>query len=82
MLKVIPVKIADIYITTARKAEFDQDKIDAITEDMLEGNPQKPIKVRKGKGRFVLLSGINRLEACKAVGEEEIGAYIVQAQKF
>lgn len=82
MLKVIPVKIAEIYITTARRAEFDQDKIDALIESMMNGEPLKPLKVRKGKGRFVLLSGINRLEACKAVGETEIGAYIVQAQKF
>lgn len=82
MLKVMPVKIAEIYITAARRAEFDQSIVDAIIEDLLEGNPQKPIKVRRGKGRFVLLASVNRVEAGKAVGEEEIGAYIVQAQKF
>lgn len=82
MLEVVAVKIDDIYIPTARRQELDQGKVDAVAEKMLNGEQQKPIRVRKGKGRLVLIAGINRLEACKALGEEDIGAYIVQAQKF
>lgn len=82
MLKVTYHKIEDIYITAARRAEFDQSKIDTIAESMMNGEQPKPIRVRKGKGRLVLLAGINRLEASKALGEKDIGAYIVQAQKF
>lgn len=82
MLKVVAVKIDDIYVPTARRKELQQDKLDATIEAMLEGDELKPIRVREGKGRFVLIAGIHRLEASKAVGETEVGAYIVQAPKF
>jgi len=82
MLKITDVNIADIYAPTARKKELDQSKVDAITEEMMDDTEGKPIRVRKGDGRFVLLEGMNRLEAAKALGEKTIGAYIVQAQKF
>ncbi len=82
MLKLIEVKFEDIYVPTARRKEMAQDKIDAIVEAMLEGEEEKPIRVREGKGRYVLVQGINRLEAGKAVGEERISAYLVQAPKF
>ncbi len=82
MLKVVAVKIEDIYVPTAHRKELDQTKVDSIVEEMLEGEEQKPIRVRHGKGRFVLIDGNDRLEACKAVGEETINAYIVQSRKF
>ncbi len=82
MMKIVPVVIDDIYVPTARRAELDQTKLEAMTETMLNGDEQKPIKVRRGKGRFVLVEGIHRLEASKALGETEIGVYIVQAPKF
>lgn len=82
MMKVVAVKIDDIYIPAARRQELDQDKLDALTEVMLESEEQKPIRVREGKGRYVLIAGVHRLEASKALGETSIGAYIVQAPKF
>ena len=82
MLKVIPLKVADIYMPTARKKELDPEKIETITQAMLAGEAISPIKVREGKGRYVLQKGANRLEAAMKVGESEIGAYIVQAPKF
>lgn len=82
MLKIVAVKIADIYIPTARRKELDQSKVDAIADAMINGDQQKPIRVREGKGRFVLVEGVNRLEASKALGEQDINAYIVQAPKF
>jgi len=82
MMRVVAVKIEDIYIPTARRKELDNSKLDEVTENMLNGDQQKPIRVREGKGRFVLVTGIHRLEASKALGEKEIGAYIVQAPKF
>lgn len=82
MLKVMPLKVADIYMPAARKKELDEDKIEALTQQMLAGEEIKPIKVREGKGRYVLQKGANRLEAACRVGEQAIGAYIVQAPKF
>ena len=42
---------------------------------------QAPILVRRDGDRFVLVHGLHRLEACKALGEETIYGYLVQAQK-
>ena len=82
MLKVVPLKVADIYMPAARKKELDTDKVEAVTQQLLAGEELKPIKVREGKGRYVLQKGSNRLEAARSVGETEINAYIVQAAKF
>lgn len=82
MLKVVQVKIEDIYIPTARRKELDQSKVDELVERMLNGEPEKPVRVRKGKGRLVLIQGVHRVEAGRALGGKEIGAYIVQAPKF
>lgn len=82
MLKAVQVKIADIYVPTDRRKELVQTEVDAIVEAMVRGDEQKPIRVREGKGRFVLVAGVNQLEASKQVGEASIAAYIVQARKF
>ena len=43
---------------------------------------ERPIQVRRGKGHYVLVKGVHRLEARKALGEETIQAYIVRAQPY
>ena len=40
-----------------------------------------PILVRPDGQRFVLVEGLHRLEACKALGETTVPAYLVQARK-
>jgi sulfiredoxin len=40
-----------------------------------------PIRVRADGDRFVLVEGLHRLEAMKALGEKTIEGYLVQAQK-
>jgi ParB-like chromosome segregation protein Spo0J len=37
--------------------------------------------VRQDGGRFVLVEGLHRLEACKALGEKTIVGYLVDARK-
>jgi sulfiredoxin len=48
---------------------------------MLESGQETPILVRRDGDHFVLVHGLHRLEACKALGEETIDGYLVQAQK-
>ena len=48
---------------------------------MDEGH-KTPIQLRKGEGRYVLVSGFHRLEALKALGEESITSIIVGSKKF
>jgi ParB-like chromosome segregation protein Spo0J len=40
-----------------------------------------PISVRRDGERYVLVSGLHRLEACKALGESTITAIVVGAPK-
>jgi ParB-like chromosome segregation protein Spo0J len=42
---------------------------------------QTPILVRRDKERFVLVEGLQRLEACKKLGEANIFCYLVDARK-
>src|SRR5690606_22099396 len=73
--------IADIYVPVKRRATLNPATVDAIAESMLEVGQQTPILVRKDGARFVLVEGLHRLEACKALGEETIVGVVVQARR-
>jgi len=75
-----PVAIADVYVPVKRKKTLEPDKVEAIAESILEDGQKTPIQVRQGQGRLVLVEGLHRLEACKALGEETIRAIFVQAR--
>jgi hypothetical protein len=47
---------------------------------MLEIGQEMPILVRRDRDRFVLVEGLHRLEACKALGEETIAGFLVLGQ--
>jgi ParB-like chromosome segregation protein Spo0J len=48
---------------------------------MLDEGQQAPILVRADGARFVLVEGLHRLEAAKALGEKTISGFIVDARK-
>ena len=53
-----------------------------IAASMLEVGQQTPIMVRQeDSGRFVLVEGLHRLEACRSLGDTTIIGYLVQARK-
>ena len=82
MLKPRDIPIDEIYVPVRRRKTLDPAKADEMAEDILENGQKVPIQVRQGKGRFVLVEGLHRLEACISLGEEKIPAYLVQARKF
>ncbi|NNE58397.1 MAG: ParB N-terminal domain-containing protein [Hellea sp.] len=82
MMRVVLIPVDEIYVPASKKKEFDEEKVLPLAEEILENDDQKPIYVRKGKGRYVLQSGVHRLEAIKLLGSDKIKAYVVQAQKF
>src|SRR4051812_7862928 len=49
--------------------------------DMLENGQTTPIMVRAGGVRFVLIEGLHRLEAAKALGEKTLVGFRVDARK-
>jgi ParB-like chromosome segregation protein Spo0J len=81
MMKRESVPIADIYVPTARRKTLDQAKVDALAASILESGLKTPILVRPDGARFVLVEGLHRLEACKALGETSIDGYLVQARR-
>ncbi len=74
------VNIDEIYVPSDRRKEIDPQKIEEIAEQIIEEVAQRPIQVRRGKDRYVLIKGVNRLEAQKALGNETIEAAIVAAR--
>lgn len=81
MLKDQIIDIADIYIPAKRRNNLNQETVDALAESILEEGMKVPIQVRKGDGRYVLITGLHRLEACRALGEEKITCIFVAARK-
>ena len=81
MLKSQTVSIQDIYVPVKRRQTLDQEKVQALAESMMEKGQETPILVRPDGSRFVLVEGLHRLEACRALGETTITVYLVQARK-
>lgn len=80
MLKAVVLKIADIYVPTERRKELDLQRVESLAAEILDEAEELPIQVRRGKDRYVLVKGVHRLEARKALGEETIQAFIVSAR--
>jgi ParB-like chromosome segregation protein Spo0J len=73
--------IANIYVPVKRRATLKPETVQEIAQSMLENGQQVHILVRPDGDRFVLVDGLHRLEACKALGEETIVGYLTQAPK-
>jgi len=73
--------VADIYVPVKRRATLEQKRIDEIAASMLDNGQQTPILVRADGARFVLVEGLHRLEAAKALGEKTIIGFLVDARK-
>ena len=81
MLKREKFEIANIYVPVKRRSTLKAEVVQEIAESMLVSGQETPILVRRDGDRLVLVHGLHRLEACKALGEETIVGYVVQAQK-
>ena len=81
MLKRQALAIQDIYVPVKRRQTLDPKKVEALAESMLAQGQEAPVLVRSDGKRFVLVEGLHRLEACKALGETTVSAYLVQARQ-
>lgn len=81
MLKRQMVAIQDVYVPMKRRQTIDPKKVEALAESILANGQDAPILVRLDDKRFVLVEGLHRLEACKALGETTVSAYLVAARK-
>src|SRR5215469_4924462 len=72
--------IDKIYVPVKRKKALKAELVQEIAESILEIGQQAPILVRTDEGRFVLVEGLHRFEACKALGEKTIIGVLVSAE--
>jgi sulfiredoxin len=68
-------------VPVKRRQTLDRQKVEALAESMMEKGQEAPVLVPPDGQRFVLVEGLHRLEACKALGETTVPAYLVQARK-
>jgi ParB/RepB/Spo0J family partition protein len=80
-VKDVVIKIDEIYVPASKRETLDPAKVQTIAESIAEVGMQSPILVRPDKQRYVLVSGLHRLEACKALGETTVKVNVVQATK-
>ncbi len=73
--------VADVYVPVKRRATLEQKRVDEIAASMLDNGQQTPILVRQDGARYVLVEGLHRLEAAKALGENTIIGFLVDARK-
>jgi sulfiredoxin len=81
MMKREQFEIARIYVPVKRRATLEPAKVDTLAASILADGLQTPILVREDGDRFVLVEGLHRLEASRALGETAIAGYRVSARK-
>jgi sulfiredoxin len=81
MMKRETFAVAKIYVPVKRRAALDPKRVDEIAQSMLADGQKTPILVRPDGDRFVLVEGLHRLEAAKALGEQTIVGFRVDARK-
>jgi sulfiredoxin len=79
-MKRATLAIADIYVPVKRRATLDQKRVDEIAGSILDKGLQTPILVWADGTRFVLVQGLHRLKAAKALGEKTIVGFLVEAR--
>lgn len=79
MLEEETCAIDAIHVPVKRAKTLDEGKVAALAEDILQNGQKVPIRVRRDGDRFVLLEGLHRLEALRALGEDSVRAYVTSA---
>jgi sulfiredoxin len=77
----IVAAIDEIYVPVKRRKTLDLKVVDALAESILEQGQLVPILLRRDQDKYILVEGLHRLEACRALGETTIKAMIVQARR-
>ena len=82
MLEKQKFEIAAVRVPVKRARTIDPARVEALAEDMLEHGQKAPIRVRLDPdrpGAYVLIEGLHRLEALRALGEATVDAVVVRA---
>ncbi|MEW9922268.1 ParB N-terminal domain-containing protein [Marimonas sp. MJW-29] len=80
MLEKLSVSIDTIRVPAKRAKTLDETKLGLIAEDIMDKGQLTPIQVRIDGDGYILIEGLHRLEALRALGEAYVEAYIVRAR--
>jgi ParB-like chromosome segregation protein Spo0J len=72
--------IETIFVPTKQKKALKPETVAEVAESIMEIGQQEPISIRLDGDRLVLVEGLHRLEACKALGETTILGVLVAAE--
>ncbi|MBR0901501.1 ParB N-terminal domain-containing protein [Bradyrhizobium liaoningense] len=72
--------IEKIFVPTKQKKAIKPETVAEVAESIMEIGQQEPISIRRDGDRLVLVEGLHRLEACKALGETTILGVVVTAE--
>jgi hypothetical protein len=73
--------IDKIRVPEKKRSALNPEMVDEIAQSILESGLRDAILVRREKDHFVLVEGLHRLEACKALGEPAILGRLVSAEQ-
>ena len=74
------IRIDEVYVPVKRRRTLNDATVQEIAESVIEEGLKVPILVRVDGERYVLIEGLHRLEACRALGEDTIRASTVNAR--
>ena len=72
--------IEKIFVPTKQRKAIKPEIVAEIAESILDIGQQEPISIRLDGDRLVLVEGLHRLEACKALGETTVLGVLVTAE--
>lgn len=79
-LREIDIPIDEIYVPLKLRVPVDEDKVLALAESIQQDGQRIPIQVREDRSRYVLVSGLHRVEALKLLGRDRVTAHVVHAR--
>jgi hypothetical protein len=74
------ILIEKIHIPEKKQKALKPGVVQDLAESILDVGQQDAILVRREKDHFVLVDGLHRLEACKALGERAILGLLISAE--
>lgn len=80
-MDIVTVALDEVYVPAKRRKTLNMQTLAELAESILEIGQQAPILLRRDHDRFVLVEGLHRLEACRALGESTIQGMIVQSRR-
>lgn len=73
--------IDKIHVPEKKRKALKPELVEELAESILEVGQREAILVRRDKDHFVLVDGLHRLEACKALGEPAINGLLISAEE-